>query len=156
MSQTGLSEIERKRNAKVAVICAFTFFGMIGASFAAVPIYRAFCQLTGFDGTPRRATAAAGAADAAALAARRVAGLASLPEPVTEGKATEHASGGGALAAARGVPSSASPWRIVHRLISSLHYQEQSAMPCCLCLSAAHPTPVGPHHSVTFLCRLSM
>ena len=28
---------------------------MIGAAFAAVPLYRAFCQATGFDGTVRRA-----------------------------------------------------------------------------------------------------
>lgn len=57
MSQTGLSEAERKRNAKVAIICAFTFFAMTGAAFAAVPIYRMFCQVTGFDGATRRATA---------------------------------------------------------------------------------------------------
>ena len=56
MSQTGLSEAERKRNAKVAIICAFTFFAMTGAAFAAVPIYRMFCQVTGFDGATRRAT----------------------------------------------------------------------------------------------------
>jgi cytochrome c oxidase assembly protein subunit 11 len=49
------SDKERKRNAKVAIICAAAFFGMVGAAYAAVPIYRAFCQLTGFDGTPRRA-----------------------------------------------------------------------------------------------------
>ena len=30
---------------------------MVGAAFAAVPFYRAFCQATGFDGTPRRAAA---------------------------------------------------------------------------------------------------
>jgi cytochrome c oxidase assembly protein subunit 11 len=57
VSQTGLSEAERKRNAKVAIICAFTFFAMTGAAFAAVPIYRMFCQVTGFDGATRRATA---------------------------------------------------------------------------------------------------
>lgn len=28
---------------------------MVGAAYAAVPIYKAFCQLTGFDGTVRRA-----------------------------------------------------------------------------------------------------
>ena len=49
--------IER-RNRKVALICAGVFAAMVGASFAAVPLYRAFCQLTGFDGTIRRATAA--------------------------------------------------------------------------------------------------
>ncbi|WP_296596313.1 cytochrome c oxidase assembly protein [Phenylobacterium sp.] len=55
MSQTGLSERERKRNAKVALICAATFFGMTGAAFAAVPLYKMFCQVTGFDGATRRA-----------------------------------------------------------------------------------------------------
>ncbi len=44
---------------RVALISAGFFFGMIGAAYAAVPLYRAFCQLTGFDGTPRRAEAAA-------------------------------------------------------------------------------------------------
>ena len=49
---------ERRRNVRVAVICAAFFFGMIGAAFASVPLYRAFCQITGFDGATRRATAA--------------------------------------------------------------------------------------------------
>ena len=31
---------------------------MVGLSFAAVPLYRLFCQATGYDGTPRRADAA--------------------------------------------------------------------------------------------------
>lgn len=31
---------------------------MVGLSFAAVPLYRLFCQATGYDGTPRRAQAA--------------------------------------------------------------------------------------------------
>jgi cytochrome c oxidase assembly protein subunit 11 len=31
---------------------------MVGAAFAAVPLYKAFCQATGFDGTVRRATRA--------------------------------------------------------------------------------------------------
>ena len=48
----------QRRNRVVAVLCLVTFFGMVGASFAAVPLYRAFCQATGFDGTVRRAAAA--------------------------------------------------------------------------------------------------
>jgi cytochrome c oxidase assembly protein subunit 11 len=48
----------RASNARVALICVAVFFGMVGASFAAVPLYRSFCQLTGWDGTTRRATAA--------------------------------------------------------------------------------------------------
>lgn len=45
----------RRRNRKVALICAVAFFGMVGAAYASVPLYRAFCQLTGFDGTTRKA-----------------------------------------------------------------------------------------------------
>jgi cytochrome c oxidase assembly protein subunit 11 len=33
--------------------------GMVGASFAAVPLYRIFCEATGFAGTPQRAEAGA-------------------------------------------------------------------------------------------------
>jgi cytochrome c oxidase assembly protein subunit 11 len=41
-----------------AAACVVFVAGMVGASFAAVPLYRLFCELTGFDGTPRQATAA--------------------------------------------------------------------------------------------------
>ncbi len=47
-----------KRNVRVAAICAATFFGMVGMAYASVPLYRAFCQLTGFDGTVRKADVA--------------------------------------------------------------------------------------------------
>jgi cytochrome c oxidase assembly protein subunit 11 len=47
-----------RKNAKLALICAGAFFAMVGAAFAAVPLYKAFCQTTGFDGTTRRAQAA--------------------------------------------------------------------------------------------------
>lgn len=46
-----------RRNGKVALICAAAFFGMIGAAYAAVPLYKLFCQATGFDGTVRKAEA---------------------------------------------------------------------------------------------------
>ena len=42
------------RNA-IAIACAFGVMGMTGAAFAAVPLYRMFCQATGFDGTTQRA-----------------------------------------------------------------------------------------------------
>jgi cytochrome c oxidase assembly protein subunit 11 len=45
----------RRRNKKLALICAVGFFGMVGAAYASVPLYKAFCQLTGFDGTTRKA-----------------------------------------------------------------------------------------------------
>ena len=43
-------------NARVALICAVVFVAMVGAAFAAVPFYRAFCQATGFNGAVKRAT----------------------------------------------------------------------------------------------------
>ena len=46
------------RNSRVALICLGVFALMVGASFAAVPLYRLFCQVTGFDGTVMRAEAA--------------------------------------------------------------------------------------------------
>ena len=45
-------------NARLALVCAAVFFGMVGAAFASVPLYRAFCQATGFDGSVKIATAA--------------------------------------------------------------------------------------------------
>jgi len=47
-----------RRNRNVAVICGLIFFGMIGAAYASIPLYRAFCQATGFDGTVSRAKVA--------------------------------------------------------------------------------------------------
>jgi cytochrome c oxidase assembly protein subunit 11 len=44
-----------KRNARVALICTAAFFGMVGAAYASVPLYKLFCQVTGFDGTVRKA-----------------------------------------------------------------------------------------------------
>jgi cytochrome c oxidase assembly protein subunit 11 len=44
-----------KRNTRVALICAAAFFGMVGAAYASVPLYKLFCQMTGFDGTVRKA-----------------------------------------------------------------------------------------------------
>jgi cytochrome c oxidase assembly protein subunit 11 len=45
----------RLGNSAIAVVCLVVFAGMVGLAFAAVPFYRAFCQATGFNGTPRRA-----------------------------------------------------------------------------------------------------
>jgi len=47
-----------RRNARVALICAGVFVAMVGAAFAAVPLYHTFCQATGFNGTVRRASGA--------------------------------------------------------------------------------------------------
>ena len=44
------------RHRAVAVWCAVLVAAMVGAAYASVPLYRLFCQVTGFDGTPRVAT----------------------------------------------------------------------------------------------------
>ena len=41
-----------------AAICAVFVAGMVAMSFAAVPLYRIFCQVTGYGGTTRQAAAA--------------------------------------------------------------------------------------------------
>jgi len=40
------------RNDKVLLACVGVFAAMLGLSYASVPLYRIFCELTGFDGTP--------------------------------------------------------------------------------------------------------
>jgi cytochrome c oxidase assembly protein subunit 11 len=47
-----------KRNRLFALAMAGVVAGMVGLSFAAVPLYRLFCQVTGFAGTPQVAEAA--------------------------------------------------------------------------------------------------
>ena len=49
------------RNVRTARMMALVAACMLALAFAAVPLYRAFCQLTGFDGTPLRAERAPGA-----------------------------------------------------------------------------------------------
>jgi cytochrome c oxidase assembly protein subunit 11 len=41
------------KNARVSLLLFGLVAGMIGLSFAAVPLYRLFCQVTGFSGTPQ-------------------------------------------------------------------------------------------------------
>ena len=50
-----------RKNARTAGIMAMVVAGMLALAFASVPLYRMFCQLTGFDGTPLRAEKAPGA-----------------------------------------------------------------------------------------------
>ena len=49
-----------RRNALVGWASAGVVFAMIGLSFASVPLYRVFCQVTGFGGTTQRAERAPG------------------------------------------------------------------------------------------------
>ena len=58
MSSPETTSRNRRARRRTAIISAVVVFGMTGAAFAAVPLYRRFCQLTGFDGTVRKAEAA--------------------------------------------------------------------------------------------------
>jgi cytochrome c oxidase assembly protein subunit 11 len=49
------------RNDAVLAGCLAVVIGMVGASYAAVPLYYMFCRATGYGGTPNRADAAPGA-----------------------------------------------------------------------------------------------
>ena len=50
-----------QRNARTGLLMAALVALMVGVAFAAVPLYRMFCQVTGFGGTPLRAELAPGA-----------------------------------------------------------------------------------------------
>lgn len=47
-----------RRNLRVGLMAALAALAMLGLGFAAVPLYRLFCQVTGFGGTTQRATLA--------------------------------------------------------------------------------------------------
>jgi cytochrome c oxidase assembly protein subunit 11 len=44
-----------RRDRTVAVVCVAIVLGMVGLSYAAVPLYRIYCQTTGYAGTTQRA-----------------------------------------------------------------------------------------------------
>jgi cytochrome c oxidase assembly protein subunit 11 len=49
---------QRRRDIMVAAACGVFVAAMLGAAYAAVPLYNWFCRTTGFGGTPQIATAA--------------------------------------------------------------------------------------------------
>ncbi len=52
-----------RKNGRVGVASALMAVTMLGVTFASVPLYRLFCQVTGYGGTPQIALAAPGAVD---------------------------------------------------------------------------------------------
>lgn len=47
-----------QRNRRIGLISLGVAAGMLGLGFASVPLYRLFCQVTGFDGTTQKVSAA--------------------------------------------------------------------------------------------------
>lgn len=54
--------LRQRSNAKVALIALSIALGMLGLGYASVPLYRIFCQVTGYGGTTKRVDAAQAAA----------------------------------------------------------------------------------------------
>jgi len=50
--------VRHKANRRTAIIAAIVALAMLGLGFASVPLYRLFCQVTGFNGTTQRASEA--------------------------------------------------------------------------------------------------
>ena len=54
MTSIGRQRANVRRTAFLSILAAV---GMLGLGFASVPLYRLFCQVTGYGGTPQRASA---------------------------------------------------------------------------------------------------
>jgi cytochrome c oxidase assembly protein subunit 11 len=59
-----------RRNGVTVVLLAAVVCGMVGLSFASVPLYRLFCQATGYGGTTQRAAASPAAVAGALVTVR--------------------------------------------------------------------------------------
>ena len=70
MSAATTASAER-RNRRVALIAAGFALAMLGLGYASVPLYRLFCQATGWAGTPQRVTTAQ-AAEIRAVAGKSI------------------------------------------------------------------------------------
>jgi cytochrome c oxidase assembly protein subunit 11 len=53
--------VSAQNNRRTAAIMSAIVLAMVGLAFASAPLYRAFCEATGFGGTPLRAEKAPGA-----------------------------------------------------------------------------------------------
>jgi len=60
----------KRRHLPVALGCAAFIAGMVGVTYASVPLYAAFCALTGFGGATRQAAQAPAAASERAITIR--------------------------------------------------------------------------------------
>jgi cytochrome c oxidase assembly protein subunit 11 len=58
VTATGRQQQRRRRNGATVLLLAAVVVGMVGMSFASVPLYRLFCAATGFGGATQRAESA--------------------------------------------------------------------------------------------------
>lgn len=57
---TNAAQLGARQRLRVGLACAVVVAGMVGVAYAAVPLYRIFCQVTGYGGTTNQASAAPG------------------------------------------------------------------------------------------------
>lgn len=69
----------RRANIVSALTLVGVVFGMIGLSFASVPLYRMFCEVTGYGGTTQRAAAAEGPVSERSIVVRFDGNVSGLP-----------------------------------------------------------------------------
>ncbi len=55
MNTTAIKNKPKRSNRNLVIACSAIVVGMVGLSYAAVPLYRIFCQITGYGGTTQRA-----------------------------------------------------------------------------------------------------
>ncbi|MCB2014140.1 MAG: cytochrome c oxidase assembly protein [Sphingobium sp.] len=58
MTSSTFTDLDRRKRKTMMIGAAFAL-GSLGLGFASVPLYRVFCQVTGFNGTTQRADASA-------------------------------------------------------------------------------------------------
>ena len=51
---SGNDKVKSSANMRVFAVCAAFVVSMVGVSYAAVPLYQLFCQVTGYGGTTQR------------------------------------------------------------------------------------------------------
>ncbi|WEK03082.1 MAG: cytochrome c oxidase assembly protein [Candidatus Devosia phytovorans] len=56
LNHPGINPEMARRNKRVAVLGLGIAMGMVGLAYASVPLYNIFCQVTGFGGTPGKAS----------------------------------------------------------------------------------------------------
>ena len=67
-----LSQDEARRNLRVGLLAFAGALAMLGLGYASVPLYRLFCQVTGFGGTTMIASEAKAASAAAAATGQKI------------------------------------------------------------------------------------
>lgn len=53
-NQTGTDKPKNGANKRIVIACSAFVLSMVGVSYAAVPLYQLFCQVTGYGGTTQR------------------------------------------------------------------------------------------------------